>query len=76
MAGDWWVIVPGNQGVSLIVLGAILIIFMYGGRTAMHGALHALTRTVAGPLRLGARWLFKTADSVTRRYCWPMVAMN
>jgi len=67
MAGDWWVIVPGNQGVSLLILGAVLIIFMYGGRTAMHGALHALTRTVAGPLRLGARWLFKTADEMRTR---------
>jgi hypothetical protein len=67
MSGDWWMIVPGNQGVSLMILGAILIVFMYGGRTAMHGALHALTRTVAGPLRLGARWLFKTADDMRAR---------
>jgi len=74
MAGDWWVIVPGNQGVSLMVLGAILIIFMYGGRTAMHGALHALTRTVAGPLRLGARWLFKTADRMHERNKTVMLA--
>ena len=76
MAGDWWGIVPGNQGVSLIILGAILIIFMYGGRTAMHGALHALTRTVAGPLRLGARWLFKTADAMRERNKTVMLAQG
>lgn len=67
MAGDWWVVVPGNQGLSLMILGVVLIIFMYGGRTAMHGVLHALTRTVAGPLRLGARWMFKTADEMRAR---------
>jgi len=67
MAGEWWVVVPGNQGVSLLILGTVLIIFMYGGRTAMHGVLHALTRTLAGPLRLGARWLFKTADEMRAR---------
>lgn len=64
---NWWMIVPGNQGASLLILGAILIIFMYGGRTAMHGVLHALTRTAAGPLRLGARWLFKTAEEMRQR---------
>jgi len=67
MAGEWWMIIPGNQGASLAVIAVILIVFMYGGRTAMHGALHALTRTVAGPLRLGARWLFKTADDMRAR---------
>ncbi|MFV1997337.1 MAG: hypothetical protein ACC641_04930 [Acidiferrobacterales bacterium] len=67
MAGDWWVVVPGNQGASLLILGTVLIIFMYGGRTAMHGVLHALTRTLAGPLRLGARWLFRTADEMRAR---------
>lgn len=67
MAGDWWMVVPGSQGASLAILGVVLIIFMYGGRTAMHGALLALTRTVAGPLRLGARWLFKSADDMRAR---------
>ncbi len=76
MTGDWWVIVPGNQGVSLMILGVVLIIFMYGGRTAMHGVLHALTRTVAGPLRLGARWLFKTADEMRARNKTVMLAQG
>ncbi|MGW8247063.1 MAG: hypothetical protein ACWGOV_03050 [Acidiferrobacterales bacterium] len=67
MAGEWWMIIPGNQGASLAIIAVILIVFMYGGRTAMHGALHALTRTVAGPLRLGARWLFITADDMRAR---------
>ncbi|MDX5152414.1 MAG: hypothetical protein R3188_08060, partial [Acidiferrobacterales bacterium] len=67
MAGEWWMIIPGNQGASLAIIAVILIVFMYGGRTAMHGALRALTRTVAGPLRLGARGLFKTADDMRAR---------
>ncbi len=76
MTGDWWVVVPGNQGLSLMVLGAVLIVFMYGGRTAMHGILHALTRTVAGPLRLGARWFFKTADEMHERNKTVMLAQG
>jgi len=67
MSGEWWMVVPGNQGASLAIIGVVLIVFMYGGRTAMHGALRALTRTVAGPLRLGARWLFITADDMRAR---------
>lgn len=67
MSGNWWMIIPGNQGASLGILAVVLILFMYGGRTAMHGAMHALTRTVAGPLRLGARFLFKTAEEMRAR---------
>lgn len=76
MAGDWWVVVPGNQGLSMMIMGTVLIIFMYGGRTAMHGVLHALTRTVAGPLRLGARWLFGTANEMRARNKVVMLAQG
>jgi hypothetical protein len=58
---------PGNPALSAVVLFVIVVPVLYGARRAMHGVLNALFRAVANPLRLGARFLMKTAEELRRR---------
>lgn len=67
MAGDWWMIVPGNTALSVLLLVLILIPFLYAGRKPMHGVIMSLARAIAAPLRMAARWLMLTADALQQR---------
>jgi len=57
----------GNPVLSLLVLFVMVIPILYGARQAMHKLLHALSRAISNPLRLGSRWLFKSAEELRRR---------
>jgi hypothetical protein len=67
MTSNWWVIVPGNPALSVLVLYAIALLLLYPARRPLHGVILALTRAISGPLRLGARWLMLTAEELRRR---------
>ena len=58
---------PGNPVLSVLVWVVIAVPILYGARPAMHNLLRAVFRSVGNPLRLGSRWLFKTADELRRR---------
>jgi len=58
---------PGNPVLSLLVLFVMVIPVLYGARPAMHSLLHALSRAISNPLRLGSHWLFKTAEELRLR---------
>jgi len=67
--GNWESVMmwPGNPVLSWLVLFVIVVPLLYGARNGMHGLLRALFRAVSNPLRLGARWLFKTAEEMRQR---------
>ena len=67
MAGNWWLIVPGNPALSGLVIFLIAIPFLYFARTPMHGVIRAATRAISGPLRIGSRWMFSAADNLRTR---------
>ena len=67
MAANWWMIIPGNPALSVVVLFVIAMPFLYAGRRPMHQVILASTRTLSGPLRLAARWLMATAKEMRER---------
>jgi hypothetical protein len=62
-----WLLWPENVGLSLLVLVVLAMAFLYAARRPMHELIRSLGQALGGPLRLGARWLFATADEMTRR---------
>jgi len=64
---DSWMIWPGNTALSMLTLLLIAMIGLYAARTPMHGVIRAAGQALAGPLRLGARWLFATALEMKER---------
>jgi hypothetical protein len=67
MPAQWWMVVPGNIVLSVLVLFIISWILLYPARKPMHGVLRSMTRSLAGPLRMGARWLQQSAAELHRR---------
>jgi len=67
MSNQFWMIWPGNAVASALILFAIAMPFLYAARKLVHDLLHSVGRMAAGPLRLGARWLFATARDMKER---------
>ncbi len=67
MSDQFWMIWPGNAVASALILFAIAMPFLYAARKLVHDLLHSVGRMAAGPLRLGARWLFATARDMKER---------
>jgi len=62
-----WMIWPDNTALSVLTLLLIAMIGLYAARTPMHGLIRAAGHALAGPLRLGARWLVATATEMKER---------
>lgn len=67
MKAQDWMLWPQNPGLSLLVLAALAMLFLYAARRPMHALIRSLGRTLVGPLRLGARWLLASADEMVSR---------
>src|SRR2546422_8827539 len=67
MSNQFWMIWPGNAVASALILFAIAMPFLYAARKLVHNLLHSVGHMAAGPLRLGARWLFATARDMKER---------
>ena len=67
MSDQFWMIWPGNAVASALILFAIAMPFLYAARKVVHDLIHSVGRMVGGPLRLGARWLFATAQDMKER---------
>src|SRR5437899_12606385 len=67
MSDQFWMIWPGNAVASALILFAIAMPFLYAARKLVHNLLHSVGHMAAGPLRLGARWLFATARDLKER---------
>ena len=58
---------PDKPLPSLLVLLILAMPFMYLGREPVHTLLHRISRAIARPLRLGARWLGDAAARLRTR---------
>jgi hypothetical protein len=67
MSDQFWMIWPGNAVASALILFAIAMPFLYAARKVVHDLIHSIGRMLGGPLRLGARWLFATAQDMKER---------
>ena len=62
-----WMLWPENPALSLLVLALVGMVFLYAARRPVHELLGALGALIAGPLRIGARWLAATAAEMKQR---------
>jgi hypothetical protein len=62
-----WMLWPENPALSLLVLALVAMVFLYAARKPVHELLSALGALIAGPLRIGARWLAATAVDMKQR---------
>jgi len=62
-----WMIFPANPALSVIVLFLIALPFLYAARAPVHEAMAALARAAVTALRMGARWLGKSATELRAR---------
>src|SRR2546426_1018985 len=58
---------PDRTLPSLLVLLVIAIPFLYAARSPMHALIKSVSRSIANPLRLGARWLADAAERLRNR---------
>jgi hypothetical protein len=58
---------PGHPLLSLLVLLAVAVPFLYAARAPMQDFIQRLTRAVSNPLRLASRWLAQTAYRLQTR---------
>ncbi len=66
-AWESWLIWPDRVALSILVLALIVIPMLYAGRKPAHALVRTLMRAVSQPLRLGARWLFASAQELRQR---------
>jgi hypothetical protein len=62
-----WMVWPGNVVLSVLVLAAVAMAFLYAARMPMHALIRSLGHAVGGPLRMGARWLAAAASEIHQR---------
>ena len=67
MNNQAWMLWPQSPALSVVVLAALGMLFLYAARRPMHALIRSVGRAVAGPLRLGAHWLLATAKEMTWR---------
>jgi len=58
---------PDNTVLSVLVVLLVAMIVLYAARVPMHGLIRSTGHALAGPLRLGARWLVAVAEDMKRR---------
>src|SRR5512145_402398 len=58
---------PGRPLLSLLVLLAIAVPFLYAARAPMQDFIHRLTRAICNPLRLASHWFAQTAYRLQAR---------
>src|SRR4051812_21519319 len=62
-----WMIVPGNPGLSALILFVIAMPFLYAARKPVHELVRALGHLAGGPLRLASKWLLAVAKEMRER---------
>lgn len=62
-----WMLWPDNPGLSLLVLVAGAMAFLYAARAPMHELIRQSGQALAGPLRVVAFWLSGAAEEMARR---------
>lgn len=67
MNAQSWMVWPDNFAVSVLVLAAVAMAFLYAARLPMHGLIRSMGHAVGGPLRIGARWLSTAVADMQQR---------
>src|SRR6185436_14473695 len=62
-----WMIVPGNPGLSALILFVIAMPFLYAARRPVHELVRAVGHLAGGPLRLASKWLLAVAKEMRER---------
>jgi hypothetical protein len=62
-----WMLFPDNAALSALVLALIAIPFLYAARRPVHGLIQSLFQALTHGLRLGARWMARTAEDLRGR---------
>lgn len=62
-----WLIWPDNPALSLLVLTALAMAFLYAARLPMHQFIRAAGSALGGPLRTASRWLLAAAVDINER---------
>src|SRR6185295_14562157 len=60
-------IVPGNPGLSALILFIIAMPFLYAARRPVHELVRAVGHLAGGPLRLASKWLLAVAKEMRER---------
>ena len=60
-------IVPGNPGLSALILFVIAMPFLYAARKPVHELVRAVGHLAGGPLRLASKWLLAVAAEMRMR---------
>ena len=63
----FWMIVPGNPGLSALILFVIAMPFLYAARRPVHELVRAVGHLAGGPLRLASKWLIAVAKEMRER---------
>ncbi|MEA3191712.1 MAG: hypothetical protein QOD26_45 [Betaproteobacteria bacterium] len=62
-----WMIVPGNPGLSALIVFVIAMPFLYAARRPVHELVRAVGHLAGGPLRLASKWLLAVAKEMRER---------
>jgi len=62
-----WMAGPDNSAMSVLVVLLVAMILLYAARVPMHGLIRTAGNALAGPMRLGARWLAAVAEAMKQR---------
>jgi len=62
-----WLFWPDSVALSILVLGILVMLFLYAARKPMHGVIHSVCNLVTQSTRFISRWLFLSADNLRLR---------
>jgi hypothetical protein len=62
-----WLFWPDNIALSILVLGILVMLFLYAARKPMHGVIHSVCNLVTQSTRFISRWLFLSAENLRLR---------
>lgn len=62
-----WLFWPDSVALSVLVLGILVMLFLYAARKPMHGVIHSVCNLVTQSTRFISRWLFLSADNLRLR---------
>jgi hypothetical protein len=58
---------PDRMALSILVLVLIAIPFLYAARKPFHALILSITKMISNPMRLGSRWLVRSAQRMRER---------
>jgi hypothetical protein len=62
-----WLFWPDSVALSILVLGILVMLFLYAARKPMHGVIHSVCNLVTQSTRYISRWLFLSSENLRLR---------